>query len=378
MAWKEATTMSQREEFVAKALEKDVKMSELCRAYGISRKTGYKWLKRYRAQGREGLRDQSRRPRRSPKQTPEEVERLVVEARQRHPAWGGRKLKRWLENRGHTDLPAPSTFTAILRRHGQLDPQESTRHRPYTRFEKARPNELWQMDFKGHFEVGNGERCHPLTVLDDHSRFLIGLQACPNETRHTVQEHLTTFFRACGLPERMLMDNASPWGDNNTYRPYTALTVWLLRLSIRISHSRPYHPQTLGKDERLHRSLQAELLSRTVFDGLPDCQTGFDRWRDLYNLERPHEALDFDPPITRYRPSLRPFPETLPPITFPDGCAVRKVDVHGCISFQARRLKIGKAFRHQPVGLQHDQLEDGLVHVFFNDLLVRTLDLRAS
>lgn len=376
MPWKEATTMSQREEFVAKALEEDANVSELCQAYGISRKTGYKWLKRYRAEGREGLRDRSRRPRHSPTQTPKEIEQAILDARKEHPAWGGRKLKRWLENRGHTDLPAPSTITAILWRHGELDPKQSAKHQPYTRFEKARPNELWQMDFKGHFQVGNGQRCHPLTVLDDHSRFLVGLKACANETRHTVQEHLTAFFRVYGLPERMLMDNASPWGDNNTYMPYTALTVWMLRLSIRVSHSRPYHPQTLGKDERLHRTLHDELLSRTAFDGLPDCQAQFDRWRDVYNLERPHDALDLHPPIIRYRPSERPFPETLPPLLFPPGAAVRKVDSSGRTHFQGRRLRVGKAFRGQAVGLQHDQLTDGLVHVFFNNILIRTLDLR--
>ena len=376
MPWKEATTMSQREEFVTKALEEDANVSKLCQAYGISRKTGYKWLKRYRAEGREGLRDRSRQPRHSPTQTPKQIEQAILDARQKHPAWGGRKLKRWLENRGHTDLPTPSTITAILRRHGQLDPKETAKHQPYTRFEKARPNELWQMDFKGHFRVGNGERCHPLTVLDDHSRFLIGLKACRDETRHTVQGHLTAFFRAYGLPERMLMDNASPWGDNNTYRPYTALTVWMLRLSIRISHSRPYHPQTLGKDERLHRTLQAELLSRTTFHTLPDCQPKFDLWRDVYNLERPHEALGLNPPIACYHPSQRPFPEVLPQPVYPDGCAIRQVDHHGRVSFQGQPLRVGKAFRGQAIGLQHDQHEDGLVQVFFNNILIRTLDLR--
>jgi transposase InsO family protein len=376
MPWKEATAMSQREEFVVKALGEDANMSELCRAYGISRKTGYKWLNRYLTEGRDGLGDRSRRPRHSPEQTPQEIEQAILDGRKEHPVWGGRKLKRWLENRGHTGLPAPSTITAILRRHGQLDPKESAKHQPFTRFEKARPNELWQMDFKGHFQVGNGERCHPLTVLDDHSRFLIGLQACANETRHTVQEHLTAFFRAYGLPERMLMDNGSPWGDNNTYTPYTVLTVWMLRLSIRVSHSRPYHPQTLGKDERLHRTLQAELLNRTTFHTLPDCQPDFDRWRDVYNLERPHEALDLNPPMIRYHPSERPFPEVLPPVIYPDGCATRKVDLNGRISFQGRLLRVGRAFRGQTVGLQHDLLEDGLVHVFFNNFHVRTLDLR--
>jgi len=375
MPWKETTTMSEREEFIARAREEEANMSALCRAYGISRKTGYKWLKRYRKTGRQGLREQSRRPRHSPNQTAGQVEQLILEARQKHPAWGGRKLKRWLENKGHSGLPAPSTITTILRRHGKLDGRESAKHRRYIRFEKARPNQMWQMDFKGHFALDNGRRCHPLTVLDDHSRFLVGLKACADETRHTVQQQLTDLFRTYGLPQRMLMDNGPPWGGD-AYTPHTILTVWLLRLRIHVSHGRPYHPQTQGKDERLHRTLKAELLSRTTFHALSDCQPAFDGWRDEYNFERPHEALALDTPDTRFAVSQRPFPETLPAVTFPDGCAIRRVDVNGRLSFQARRLRVGKAFGGQPVGLLPDVLEDGLVHVFFNDLHIRTLDLR--
>jgi transposase InsO family protein len=367
--------MSERAEFVVKAMQDGVNMSALCREYHISRKTGYKWLKRYQEQGRAGLEDRSRRPAGHPNQTPAVLERVILEARALHPAWGGRKLKRWLENKGWTELPAPSTITAILRRHGCLDPAEGIRHRPFTRFEMEDPNQLWQMDFKGKFPLVTGQECHPLTVLDDHSRFLIGLKACPNETHQTVSTHLTSLFRLYGLPERMLMDNGSPWGDDASM-PYTIFTVWLLRLGIRVSHGRPYHPQTQGKTERFNRSLQAELLNHARFASLARCQAAFDDWRGLYNLERPHEALDLEPPASRYQPSSRLFPETLPPLQFPPGAIVRRVNQSGKISFQNRPWRVGKAFRGQAVGLLPDALEDGLLHVFFNTIHIRSLDLR--
>jgi len=375
MPWEEASTMSLRSEFVRQAREEGANVSALCRAYGISRKTGYKWLGRYEQEGMEGLRDRTRRPEHSPSQTPEAVEQAILTLRQAHPAWGGRKLKRRLEDLGHSDVPVPSTITAILKRQGQISPEASAQRQPFSRFEMSQPNQLWQMDFKGHFQLGSGERCHPLTVLDDHARFLVGLQACPDETRETVQGHLTTFFRSQGLPDRMLMDNGAPWGDDPD-TPFTALTVWLLRLGIKVSHGRPYHPQTQGKDERLHRTLDDELLDRCSFPDFPACQMGFDHFRVVYNSQRPHEALDLDTPASHYHPSSRPFPETLPPLRFPHGAAIRRVDATGRISFHNQRFRVSRAFKDLAVGLLPDEQDDGLVHVFFNDILVRTLDQR--
>jgi len=375
--WKAKTEMSLRREFVQQARQEGANISALCRHYGISRKTGYKWLGRYAAQGGIGLVDQSRQPHHRPAQTGAEVEALVVAARQAHPAWGGRKLKRWLENQGYTALPVPSTITAILRRHGLLDPVESLKHQPFQRFEMDTPNALWQMDFKGYFPLADGRLCHPLTVLDDHSRFLVGLRACPNETRATVQLHLTDLFRAYGLPQRMLMDNGAPWGYAD-YVPYTRLTVWLLQLGIAVSHGRAYHPQTQGKDERLHRTLNTELLVRGPCPDLPACQRAFDAWRATYNLDRPHEALDLATPSTRFHPSHRLFPETLPPVVYPEGMLVRKVDVCGRVSFHNRPIRIGKAFQGYPVAIAPDPLTDGVFNVFFSSFPIRMLDLRSA
>jgi transposase InsO family protein len=374
MPWKESTPMSERKAFVRQALEADANVSTLCREYGISRKTGYKWLARYRREGLPGLQDRSRRPHNSPKQTAPEVEQVILAARQRHPSWGGRKLKRWLENRGYGAIPAPSTITEILRRHGQLDPEESDKHRPFKRFEMGQPNELWQMDFKGEFRLGNGQWCYPLTVLDDHSRFLLGLKACPDQTTETVQAQVTRLFRHCGLPARMLMDNGPPWGAS-ARQCYTRFTAWLLRLGIQVSHGRPFHPQTQGKEERLHRTLQVELLKHSSFATLEACQPDFDRWRALYNHERPHEALALDTPAARYQASPRPFPETLPSLTFPPGAIIRKVSMNGAISFRGRRFLVGHAFCKLPVGLLYDDFDDSKVHVYFNSIRVRTLDL---
>jgi transposase InsO family protein len=373
MPWKEAKMKELRQEFVQLALREGANKRELCQRYGITPRTGYKWIQRSRSAGEEGLKDHSRRPKHSPNRTANAVEAAVVAERERHPAWGGRKIKARLEQKEHRSYPSASTLTAILRRHEQIDPEQSSQHRPYQRFEMAAPNQLWQIDFKGYFGLSEkGDFCHPLTVLDDHSRFLVGLQACPNETQETVQERLTHIFRRYGLPERMLMDNGSPWGDDRE-TPYTAFGAWLIRLGIQISHGRPYHPQTQGKDERLHRTLLAEVISRATFASLAACQTQFDDWRHMYNFERPHEALALQPPASRYQASSRPFPEILPPIAYPTADYVRKVDASGKISFHNRAFRIGKAFRHYLVGLQWSQTEQ-LYNVYFCSCRVTQLD----
>jgi len=376
MPWKEESTMSLREAFIEQALEEGANISELCRCYAISRKTGYKWLARYRQGGQAGLSDASRRPKHSPKRTPAGVEAVLVEVRQAHPTWSGYKIKASLQRTGREDLPAHSTINAILKRQGQIDPQASQKHQAFQRFEQERPNQLWQMDFKGHFALTAGGRCHPLTVLDDHSRFLLGLRACADETHATVHAHLTSIFRQYGLPERMLMDNGSPWGkDRDT--PYTALGAWLIRLGILLSHGRPYHPQTQGKDERLHRTLQEDVLDRQALTNLLDSQQYFDLWREIYNHQRPHAALQMAVPADRYSPSPRPFPQQLPPILYDPGYIVRRVDVGGQISFHNRIFHVGKAFRQSPVALLPIE-PDGDFAVFFCQQEIAHISLRVD
>src|SRR5665213_1230877 len=239
MPWRELSIMDQREEFVRLASVGGANRSELCRRFGISRSKGYKWLQRYAAEGQEGLADRSRRPLRSPGRSADTVEAAVLGIRaSSNDAWGGRKIAKVMSRNGEPAVPAPSTITAILRRHGQLDRRDGEHPGSFQRFERAAPNELWQMDFKGHFPLSHG-RCHPLTVLDDHSRYALGLEACGNEQDATVRERLVTLFRRYGLPFAMLMDNGSPWGDAGG-QPFTIFTVWLMRLGIRVAHGRPY------------------------------------------------------------------------------------------------------------------------------------------
>jgi len=372
MPWTEVSVMSQRLEFVSLAQREGNNMRELCRRFGVSPSTGYKWLRRFSDGGAAAMVDQPRRPHHSPQRTPLEVEQVVLAVRDAHPAWGARKLRAWLLARSHEHLPSPSTITAILQRQGRTDPMEGRKHKTWQRFERQAPNQLWQMDFKGHFPLSTG-RCHPLTVLDDHSRFALGLEACPDETAKTVQQRLTTIFRCYGLPDRMVMDNGSPWGSDEDHR-YTPLTVWLLRLGIAVSHGRPYHPQTQGKDERFHRTLKAEVLQGRTFVDLTQCQRTFDPWRTLYNLERPHEALGMAVPASRYQVSSRSFPETLPPVEYGPDDLVRRAGDRGRISVFGRDFKVGRAFKGLPVALR-PTADDGTFNVFFMTYNIAQINL---
>jgi transposase InsO family protein len=374
MPWQEKPVMDQREDFVRLALAPGSKVAELCRRFGISRANAYKWLARYREEGREGLCDRSRRPRCSPARWPQPTEAEVLRIRDdSNNAWGARKIAKVMERSDPLGVPALSTITEILRRHGRLDRHSQEHPGPFQRFERAHPNELWQMDFKGHFPMAEG-RCHPLTVLDDHSRYSLTIGACGNEQHATVCARLVPVFRCYGLPFAMLMDNGAPWGDAGR-QPHTIFTAWLMRRDIRVIHSRPYHPQTQGKEERFHRSFKAEVLNGNSFRDLDDCQRAFDRWRPIYNHERPHEALAMATPAERYRASPRSFPETLPPIEYGPDDIVRKANVNGDISLKGRRLSVGKPFRGQPVGLR-PTTEDGVFSIYYCAHQIGRFDLR--
>ena len=373
MPWQARTPVQLREEFVQLSLSQAIPFSELCRRFAISRKTGYKWRARYSQAGTVGLRDQSRRPQRSPGQTAPAVEAAVVRLRAAHPRWGARKLRRRLQEVGWVPVPASSTLTRILHRQGLVAPRLPGEASRWRRFEHPVPNSLWQMDFKGTVYTLAGPG-HPLTVLDDHSRFNLCLAVLPDQQTSGVQRGLTATFRRYGLPDCLLMDNGSPWG-NDAEHPWTPLTVWLVRVGIRVSHSRPYHPQTLGKDVRFHRTLATEVLATRQWRDLAHCQAAVDRWRVVYNTERPHEALGLAVPASRYAPSLRAFPESLPPIEYPAACLVRKVQQGGHCSVQGWAFKVPKAFVGNPIGLR-PTTEDGVYDVLFCHQRILALDLR--
>jgi transposase InsO family protein len=376
VAWLEQSIMDQRREFVMLFEQEGTNRRALCRRFAISPETGYALARRYRQEGAAGLGDRSRRPQRSPAQTAAAMEALVLSVRDAHPCWGGRKIRRRLLDLGHEKVPSASTITEVLRRHGRIDPAASAAREQPQRFERAAPNELWQMDFKGHFPIAGG-RCHPLTVLDDHSRYSLGLRACGNETEATVTAELTAVFRRYGLPQRILMDNGSPWGSANAEHRYTRFELWLMELGIAVSHGRPYHPQTQGKDERFHRTLAAEAIGRRSFADLAACQRRFDQWREVYNTERPHEALALATPATRYIPSPRSFPEKLALFDYGPGAILRRVSDTGWLSFRKHPLKLGRAFVHRRVALR-PALPDGCFDVFFCGHKVATFDLRET
>lgn len=373
MPWSEVSVMSLREEFVCLASQEGANLRELCRRYGISPPTAYKWLARFSGEGRTGLADRSRRPHGSPRRTPCVVEADVLKVREDHPAWGGRKIAHRLMALGHAGVPAVSTITEILRRHGRLDARQSEKHRAFQRFERPAANDLWQMDYKGHFATAAG-RCHPLTVLDDHSRFSLCLAACADERTQTVRGHLHNAFRRFGLPRQIITDNGSPWGDGPGH-PYTPLGAWLIRLGIAISHSRPYHPQTMGKDERFHESLKAEVLGQRSFRDIEECQSAFEHWRHIYNHIRPHEGIAMATPASRYRASPRSMPEQLPAIDYAPHDQVRKVQQQGWITFKGRDFRLPKAFAGYPVALRPID-RDGIWEVFFCAQSIAQVDLR--
>lgn len=369
--------MSSRHEFVTLASAPGANVQSLCRTFGISRKTGYLWLKRYREEGVQGLAERSRKPQSSPNRSDATIEAQILALHDAYPCWGGRKLAALLPE--GVAKPHHNTIAAILRRHGrQIASQTDSGQRTHLRFEHEAPNMLWQMDFKGHFPLTDKRagRCHPLTVLDDHSRFAVCLDACPRETYEHVQAALIETFRHYGMPQRITCDNGSPWRVASE-ASISRLEAWLIRLGIRVSHSRPYHPQTQGKDERFHRTLKRELLERTGFHSIQACQLAFDKWREQYNLVRPHEALGQKPPGTRYAASARAYPNRLPDVEYDSQDQVRKVRGSGLISFAKRDIFVGEGLLGELVAVRPAD-EDGVFKVYFCDREIRTLDLREA
>lgn len=328
MPWKESTAMEERKRFIQEAKIGIESFTRICQRFGISRQTGYKWLKREREEGQKGLEERSRKPKKSPSQSPPEVEAEVLRIRDEHPVWGGRKIRKIMEREGKVRVPSASTITAILRRNDKLDPEESRKREAFIRFEYEQPNQLWQMDFKGQFRLLDGQYCHPLTLVDDHSRFVVGLKACADERALTVQKQLSRVFEQYGLPERILMDNGAPWGDERD-SPFTILTTWLMQLGIGVIHSRAYHPQTNGKNERFNRTLLEEVIAKQAFENLDEAQAFFDQWSTVYNTYRPHEALNLEVPSSRYEPSKQCFPKSLPLAEYEPMDIVRKTDRKG-------------------------------------------------
>lgn len=370
MGWREVSVADQRREFVMLASLAGANVSALCERFGISRQTGHVWLRRFAA-GESDFEDRSRRPRHSPSRLSGELEAGILSVRDAHPAWGARKIAAVLRRNG-VEPPAASTVHAVLSRHGRIAPDSPGR--AYGSFARDAPNALWQMDFKGRVRLGCGAFLHPLTVIDDHSRFAVGLAACADQRTRTVQTQLERALRHHGLPEAIYVDNGSPWGGGVPGQ-WTPLRLWLLKLGIKTIHSKPYHPQGRGKNERFHRSLKAEVLALAPLLGFDDAQAAFDRWRHIYNRERPHQALGFATPAERYQPSRRAFPETVPAPQYDPGEIVRRVGTtKAYVSFRNRFWKVPEAFRGETLAIR-PRLPDGCFAICFGAHQIASLDL---
>ena len=354
MPWRETCPMDQRRKFIADLLHETWSMSALCQAYGISRKTGYKWLERFEAEGMAGLSDQSRARRTHPNVTAAAIEGQIVELRHSRPFWGPRKLKKRLE-RIKPDLgwPASSTIGAILKRHGLSVARKASRRTPIYPgpfVGGSVPNDVWAADFKGWFRTGDGTRIDPLTVTDCASRYLIHCRAVARTDSASVQGQLTTVFREYGMPKALKTDNGVPFATVGL-GGLSELSVWLIRLGIMPERIRPAHPEENGAHERMHRTLKQQTANPPKANPRAQ-QKAFDAFQAEFNNERPHEALGMITPEQAYGPSARIFPQRLPEIQYPSGLITRRVAENGTISFQFKRIYVSNALIFEPVRLE--------------------------
>jgi len=373
MPWKITNTMELRKEFITLANQPGANKRELMRRFNISPPTGYKWLSRHKAEGLSGLNDKSRRPHKKPNNlTDNKIVTEILELKKQYPYWGARKIGNLLRDKSLK--PATSTVHGILSRHDLVEHRNGGVNTAKTRFNREEPNDLWQMDFKGHFGMKGGKRCHPLTICDDHSRYNILLKACEDEKGSTVKLHLQRCFERYGLPRQILCDNGSPWGCG--YGNMTSFGIWLIQIGVDVIHGRPRHPQTQGKEERFHRTLNHELLSRTtLWESIEHCQREFDIMRDRYNNIRPHESIEDNQPAKVYRASNRPFPEKItPPVEYYlSNDILKKVKSKGEITLKNKSFYIGRAFVGKWIALRITGT--GIWEVFFTWKSLGFIDL---
>ena len=369
MSWKVRTKETMLQEFVTRALSGKEHKAALCREYGISRPTGDKWIKRY-LEG-ESLEDLSRRPHTNSKQISGEVTEKILALRREYPTLGSRKIAEILKSEG-VQAPCAKSIDNILHRNGLITPEASAAAKPPERFEKAQPNDLWQMDFKGHFQMLNHTRCHPLNILDDRSRFNIRTVGCDREMFHNVQPVLYSAFKEYGLPDSILCDNGNPWGVVQK-TGYTALEVWLMDLDILTLHIRPYRPQTQGKVERFNQTFTRECLSRNEWPDMASAQRIFDEYRTFYNTKRPHEALGMQTPAQVYHESDRKFPSVIEPWEYPQTYIRRQVRGNGAFSLDGEQIFLSYGFVGKEIGIRPSHLP-GLMTIEYRNFHVARFD----
>lgn len=351
MPWRNKTVEEIRKEFV-EAAQKEGNISQLCREYGISRPTAYKWIKR--AANGEELSDKSKAPHNKANKTSPETEREVLLIRQDNPGWGGKTINKVLLNSGCDDVPCPKTINNILKRNGCITHEESLKHRPFKRFEKSECNEMWQTDFKGEFKMLDGNYCFPLDILDDKSRFCIAIKPVLR-TANTVIPTFKEAFYEYGMPKSILSDNGAQFAGFK--KGYTQFEKWLMNHDILPIHGRVMHPQTQGKIERFHRSMKYELLKHKAFKDINEAEIALRDWRTKYNEIRPHEALDMKCPAEVYQRSSREYVDKVERYEYSGAYHVIKINSWGYARFAAWQEYLSETmvgefveFRPNPLG----------------------------
>jgi transposase InsO family protein len=364
MPWRRYSVMEERLRFVARLLDGEA-MTDVCREFGISRKTGYKIFGRYRERGLEALTDRSRRPVRHANQLPPQIEGLIVTFKRDKPHWGARKIRELLVRRldGDIRVPAKSTIHAVLHRHGLVKAIGRPRHRaagtPLS--QGAAPNDLWCADFKGEFKLGNGRYCYPLTVTDHASRFLLLCEALESTREDPAITAFEQLFRERGLPLAIRSDNGVPFASPNGLYNLSKLSVWWLRLGIEIERIKPGHPQQNGRHERMHLTLKKEATRPPGMNSLQQ-QARFDDFVTEFNTERPHEALAMMTPAEVYRPSIRAY-DGLPDVTYPFHDRDILVTACGRICMHRKKINISTALAGQTLGIK--EVDEGIWLVSF-------------
>lgn len=326
MPWKDKTVEELRKEFVEAAKERN-NFSALCREFGISRATGYKWVERFEKE--QSLSDYSRCPNVIANKTPEETEILVLKIRTEHPGWGAKKIRKVLENQGHK-MPCDKTINTILNRYGCISKEESLKRKPYIRFEKDNCNEMWQTDFKGEFKMRDGNYCYPLDIFDDHSRFVLCIKPATSTANIVLPTFRSVFFEF-GMPNSVLSDNGAQFAGFR--QGYTKFEKWLMDHDVLPVHGRIKHPQTQGKIERFHRAMNQELLKHYIPYDIYDAERVLNEWKNCYNNERPHEALGMRCPADIYQPSRREYSDKVDVYDYSGTYHVIKVNSWGYVRF---------------------------------------------
>lgn len=365
MPWSQSSTMDLKTQFIADCLRGLPSMAELCYRYGISRKTGYKWLTRYQQDGAAGLEDRSRQPNTCPHKTPDAVVQAIIEARQHHPSWGPKKLATILSQRDPDQVwPAHSTFCDILKRHGLITKPRARRsigHPGAPTTLMAAPNDTWCVDFKGQFKTRDGLYCYPLTATDGFSRYLLGCQGLLSTSVADAKPVFIRLFKEFGLPLCIRSDNGVPFATNTLAR-LSLLSAWWVRLGIFPELTEPGKPQQNGRHERMHRTLKHE-ATIPPSGNLRAQQRRFNRFITEFNHERPHEALEQKTPASLYTPSPREYPNKLPPLEYPAHFETRYVSANGGIRWSNRWINVSTVCIGEYVGLE--EVDDGIWDVYF-------------